>query len=504
MLLIRRAMTAAGLLAAAGATTASAQASFYLPLDDPRLPLLEHLIARGDVEDPTPMVRPFRLADAVRVLAAADTAPSGRTGRLIRELRQAFTEDTAEARWEVRVRAGGDAYTQKRKDLLHRGGEGTANPYADLALRAGFGPVVLATRPALEPRVIGDPDWPNQAQDHLTGRLAEGYLSLQFKYGNVTYGQLERNWGPVGYWAIPISNYSYQRQGLALTLGTRDLRLDAIASDLQSETDSLGQPINRYLIVHRLDARLSRRFRVALWESIIIAGQGRILETPFANPVSPTVIANTFGIQDLKSNVIIGADIHLRLGARTTLQAQLALDDFLFNTRDQGRDRWALTFAAYGAAGPTIGWRALYTQASSLAFRTFIPEENFVDAGVGTGRNFSDMDLLSVSATVPALGGVLLTPDLTVQRQGEGRINDPYPVQGPGGVLDYPAWFVGTVERTYRVGVGVSGRIWRFDITGSGGYHHVQNDGNQEGVSADRLVGSIRVVVTWDRRGWFN
>ena len=504
MLLIRRAIAAAGLLAAAGVTAASAQASFYLPLDDPRLPLLEHLIARGDVEDPSPMGRPFRLADAVRVLTAADTAPAGRSGRLIRELRQAFTEDTAEARWEVQVRAGGDAYTQKRKDLLHRGGEGTANPYADFALRAGFGPVVLATRPALEPRVIGDPDWPNQAQDHLTGRLAEGYLSLQFKYGNVTYGQLERNWGPVGYWAIPISNYSYQRQGLALTLGTRDLRLDAIASDLQSETDSLGQPINRYLIVHRLDARLSRRFRLALWESIIIAGQGRILETPFANPVSPTVIANTFGIQDLKSNVIIGADLHLRLGARTTLQAQLALDDFLFNTRDQGRDRWALTVAAYGAAGPTVGWRALYTQASSLAFRTVIPEENFVDAGVGTGRNFSDMDLLSVSATVPTFGGLLLTPDLTVQRQGEGRINDPYPVQGPGGVLDYPAWFVGTVERTYRVGLGVSGRIWRFDITGSGGYHHVRNDGNQQGASADRLVGSIRVVVTWDRRGRFN
>ncbi|HEX2451476.1 MAG TPA: hypothetical protein VHJ69_10055 [Gemmatimonadales bacterium] len=48
-------------------------------------------------------------------------------------------------------------------------------------------------------------------------------------------------------------------------------------------------------------------------------------------------------------------------------------------------------------------------------------------------------------------------------------------MQGPDGVLDYPAWFVGTVERTYRIGVGVSGRLFGFDIAGSGGYHHVLN-----------------------------
>ena len=47
----------------------AAQASPYLPLDDPRLPLIEHLIARGDIADPSPMVRPFRRADALRVLA---------------------------------------------------------------------------------------------------------------------------------------------------------------------------------------------------------------------------------------------------------------------------------------------------------------------------------------------------------------------------------------------------------------------------------------------------
>ena len=78
-----RAFAAAAVLAGALAPpSVRAQASPYLPLDDPRLPLLEHLIARGDIEDPSPMVRPFRRADALRVLTAADT-----TQPLVRALR---------------------------------------------------------------------------------------------------------------------------------------------------------------------------------------------------------------------------------------------------------------------------------------------------------------------------------------------------------------------------------------------------------------------------------
>src|SRR5918994_5680904 len=79
-------LLAAALAGGLAPARASAQASAYIALDDPSLPLLEHLIARGDIEDPSPMVRPFRRVDAARVLAAADTAgASGRT--LIQRLR---------------------------------------------------------------------------------------------------------------------------------------------------------------------------------------------------------------------------------------------------------------------------------------------------------------------------------------------------------------------------------------------------------------------------------
>src|SRR5690348_2222528 len=104
----------------------SAQASPYLPLDDPRLPLIEHLIARGDIADPSPFVRPFRRADAARVLAQADSGGPG--GDVIHRLwlalvredgkddgeggPRALRADTTEewAHWRAEVRAGGEAY----------------------------------------------------------------------------------------------------------------------------------------------------------------------------------------------------------------------------------------------------------------------------------------------------------------------------------------------------------------------------------------------------------
>jgi len=86
-------LAAAVLLGALTPLRARAQASPYLPLDDPRLPLLEHLIARGDVADPSPHVRPFRRADAMRALEAADTG--GPSGSLVRALRAELDEGPA-------------------------------------------------------------------------------------------------------------------------------------------------------------------------------------------------------------------------------------------------------------------------------------------------------------------------------------------------------------------------------------------------------------------------
>jgi hypothetical protein len=257
--------------------------------------------------------------------------------------------------------------------------------------------------------------------------------------------------------------------------------------------------VHRYYFVHRLHLRLSRALVIAPWEGIIVAGPDRIFGTRYRNPLSLGYLANTIGFGD-RSNVMLGLDLHWRALSRTTLLAQLALDDFWYDDRQRNRDRWALTLGAQGPLGSTLGWQAVYTQVSSLALRAFNPADNFTDGGVGVGRNFSDQDQLTLRTTFPLQARWLLAPELTILRQGEGRINDPYPVPDSNGVLSTPALFIGVVERTYRAALGVTGRSGPLDLAVSAGFHHVVNSGHQEGRTVDRFEGRLQATLglDWD------
>ncbi|HEU4680348.1 MAG TPA: hypothetical protein VFS51_01300 [Gemmatimonadales bacterium] len=477
---------------------AGGQASPYISLDDSRLPLLEHLIARGEVEDPSPMLRPFRRADAVRVLAAADTADV-QTPSLIRRLRVAFDDPSGNA-WSLEGRVGAQIYSHARRELLHPSGPDGLRPYAELRGAVAFENLLLVTRPVVEPRMVDDPDWPGRRDLTVAGRIADAYISGQFKYASLFYGQMDRNWGPVGLPGISLSNYGYERQGLAFDIGTPTIRLSALATDLRDEIDALGGTVHRYYFVHRLHLRLSRRLSIAPWEGIIVAGANRNFETRYRNPLSFSYLANTIGLGD-RSNVILGTDISWRAFGRTTLQAQLAVDDFWIDDRERNRDRWALTVAAQGPLPAAAAWRAFYTQVSSLALRAFIPAENFTDAGVGIGRNFSDQDQLTLRVSFPVRDQWLLSPELTLLRQGEGRINDPYPLPDPSGVLNTPSLFIGIVERTYRAAVGLSGRSGPLDLAADLGFHHVVNSRHQEGRTVNRFEGRLQATLGLARAG---
>jgi hypothetical protein len=496
---IRVVLLATALAGVSAPARTSAQASPYIRLDDSRLPLLEHLIARGEVDDPSPMMRPFRRSDAARVLAEADTSASISGRALLQYLRRAY-ESPPGNRWMIEGRVGAQAYTHARRELLHPAGPDGIRPYVELGGSATLGNLVLVTRPTVEPRLTDDPDWLGRRELTVAGRVADAYISGQFKYGELFYGQMDRNWGPVGLPGISLSNYGYERQGLAFEVGTQTIRLSALATDLQDQIDSVGQTVHRYYFVHRLHARLSRRLVIAPWEGIIVAGPGRNFETRYRNPLSLGYLANTIGLGD-RSNVLLGVDVHWRAFRRTTLQAQVAVDDFWYDDREQNRDRWAIAIGAMGPLGRTAAWNLLYTQVSSLALRAFNPADNFTDGGVGVGRNFSDQDQLTLRASFPLRTQWLVSPELTVLRQGEGRINDPYPVRDANGVLPTPALFIGVVERTYRAAVGVTGRTGPLDLAATAGFHHVVNSGHQEGLNEDRFEGRIQATLGLWREG---
>lgn len=482
----------AALLAAAWcAAPLASQGSPYIPLDDASLPLLEFLIERGDVDDPSPMIRPFRRADAVRVLAGADTVGSPSAG-LIATLLEHFGRGEGEQTWAAELRAGGQAYTAARRDQLHPAGDEGIAPYGELSLRTVFGNLVAATRPAVENRVTDDPDWPGRPDVDVAGRLVDGYLAAQFRFARIAYGQLDHNWGPVGLPGIPLSNYGYERQGLLVEIGNRTLRLTALATDLHDGPDSAGVTNHRYYFVHRLALRASSRLELAAWEGNILAGADRNFETRYRNPLSFGYLANTIGLGD-RGNEILGLDARWRAFGRTTLEAQLALDDFWYQDREQNRDRWALTFAASGPLGGRASWRAMYSQVSSLALRAFNRAENFTDAGVGIGRNFSDNDHLLVRVSVPLRNRWLVTPELALFRQGEGRIEDPYPA--PPERAGTPALFIGTVERTWRAALALRGQEGPLALSGEAGFHHVVNAGHQPGITDNRLEARVQATL---------
>jgi hypothetical protein len=479
-------------------TTLAAQASAYIPLDDPRLPLFEHLVTRGEVRDPAPMVRPFTRADALEVLAEGDTlgAPAR---RLIQELRAAWIQDTATALWGVNARLGGDASTSGNRDPLHPTGDGTVRPYGELGLTMIGGPVAAVSRSAIEPRLSDDPDWPGRHDLKVVGRMAEGYLSGQWRWARLFYGTMDRQWGPAGVPGIPLSSYGYPRTEFALEVGTKRLRLYAHSAELMDDPDTTGARVHRYWFAHRLSVRASERLSAALWETTIISGKDRSFDPRWRNPASVLLLSDQYGLGD-DGNIMVGSDVTWWVRPHLRLEGQLALDDVNYpdpNTSDHTPSRYAFTVAASGpwSAFSALGaWKLLYTQASSLAFRTFDPGERYADGNVGLGRGYAGGDQGSFFLSLPVGPNILVTPELTYQRQGEGLITDSFPVaQASAGQV--PTLFIGTIEKTLRLAVGVSGAYGEIRASGNAGLHYLSDADHVVGRSRTELEVHARVTI---------
>ena len=139
--------------------------------------------------------------------------------------------------------------------------------------------------------------------------MPEAYLSAQFKYGSVFYGQMERNWGPVGIAGIGRQQLRLPQVEaglLASGVPTRAAR-GATRRPLEDEADSAGRTVHRYFFAHRLGARLSDRLRLGLWETSVLSGVDREFDGRYRNPLSLLLFANQYGL-GADGNVLFGLD----------------------------------------------------------------------------------------------------------------------------------------------------------------------------------------------------
>jgi hypothetical protein len=155
--------------------------------------------------------------------------------------------------------------------------------------------------------------------------------------------------------------------------------------------------------------------------------------------------------------------------------------------------RWALSGAASGSLGSRAGWRVHLGIVSSLAYRTTDSAQSFIDRGVGIGPQFPDQLSAGVAVSVPVRSRWLVTPDLTLLAQGEGRLDAPFPI-GPEFTAT-PELFLGRVESTVRLGLTVSGGAGPLQLSGTGGYFHTTDFNHQAGRTRNRLEGRVRATV---------
>src|SRR3989440_534720 len=483
-----------------GAVLAAQEAAPYVPLQHWAMPYVEHLIATGVIADPTPLTRPFRRSDLVRALRAADTARvHAVTRRTLRQLLTALADRRPAPpapSYRIEGAAGIAAATHAFRDPLelNRGvpprlavRRGFASAGLDLHLT--FGPVVLVSHPVVDTRLQFDPDWYGKG-DNATA-FPEAYVSAQWHTGELFFGTLARNWGPSGVQGVVLSDNPYGLDHLYVAFGTPRVRLEVIATQLDTRTDSTGS-VTRCLSSSRVWVRLPRRWTFAVWQAGVWSGVGRQFEPWFLNPATWAYIraSNT----STNVNSFLGVDLERR--GTTTAFGQFMLDDIQVSRKsasDRKPTSYAFTVGAKGRVRSTaVAWQLFYTQVANLTYRN---EDDFqvpLYHLLGTGRNFADYDQATLKLSALAGPALLLEPELTVLRQGAGDPRLPHPL-----VPDYPSTatlFEGVVERTVRLAVGGHWQRGALELSGNGGVHLIRNAGHVTGASDTHWLGSIGVT----------
>jgi hypothetical protein len=235
---------------------------------------------------------------------------------------------------------------------------------------------------------------------------------------------------------------------------------------------------------------------VALWEGAVLSGADRGIEPWYLN------ILNLAMLEQVNSgtnvNSFLGVDFERRGGV--TLFGQLMLDDIQVDRRtptDKKPVSYAATLGAKGRFPLAGAWTLWYTQVANLAYRNEDDLQVPLYHGLGTGRNFADYDETALRLSLIAPGGVLLEPEVTLVRQGEGDPRLPHPL--PAAYATTATLFEGVVQRTLRLALGAHWKAGPLLWSANGGVHATTNDGHVQGQSRTRFVGSVG--VSWRFRG---
>ncbi|MGD8414349.1 MAG: hypothetical protein PVF33_08960 [Candidatus Latescibacterota bacterium] len=489
------------LLAVPVSLRAQMAANANVPLEHWSVPYVEYLIRKQVIPDPLPLVRPFTVADLRGSLMEVDsTAASTKDLDIIERLLDEFGWDRDWVGVTIEADAGVWAATHARRNSnLRESGDGHVFPRigANGVLQVGMAAVVMHGE--YDPNLDYDPDFAGK-DSPIDAYYPNAYLAFRSKYFRADFGRQRRNSGPTAVHSLVYSPVPYPYDHLFFMIGNRKVHGEFLVADIDPMIDSNGELSNRYFAAHRIAAQPWDFIDLALWGGQIIAGPGQHWEMWFLNPVP--IQHQSRDEQNRGTNVTIGGDGQLRLGD-FRISGSLSLDDLQFFSSPEKNDEppsYALT-GVVDWAPPGLGVYSLeYSLISNLSYRTHNPAESFLTDqnldrdrfGVGLAHNFTDYDLLTLKAGFIVGHCLLLRPELSVLRQGEGDLRAPFPPRED--YPDLPSVHTGIVETTLRAAVQgtvahPSGVTLAFDA----GVHRISDYEHVEGASKTKFVGAVHL-----------
>lgn len=485
-------------------------ASPYLSLDHWAYPALELWIARGDITSLSPMTRPYRISDVVRAVAALRPRGLSATeaelrARLLAELapvpsheqrarersrsRQPAGDEPPPIRVGLGLMAGGRFVSQTHPDPLQaildgRFGDDRVLEEAELRITGSSPFVAGGVRMRRDGIYRHDPRFPDgqvtppreiPVFNDLSLRAEEAYLEVQIPYFRLSFGRLDRNWGPAPIDGFLRSANPYSDDEIGYRLGTdRVFLIGSIAAPGDFAGDT-----TRYLSMHRLEVRPSDRLAIAVSEAALHGGPDGRFRFSLVNPISVWQIAQSEN--EAPYNKLGQVDVWWRAVDGVALNGSLLAD---------ATNREGSCCQLGGSVGveltrlaPGLRVGAQYTAIQSLAYRTSRPWEEYSLDGVGLGWDKADFWLATLEADWFVTPTLQVGPRIDIQRKGEGdfRMLRPPAEDLP----EQPRLLSGVVETTIRPAltgrwrrngpIGVAAE-WDLGISRIGNYAHAAGD----------------------------
>jgi hypothetical protein len=478
-----------------------------VPLDDIAYSYVDALMARGHFRELSTLERPYTQA-ALRT--AIDSARTREPGPVVSSYLDALygavekyavrpgNSDTLAAQ-TFRARGTGNLYvtgqTSGRRELMLADSANDLRPGGAIRLVMAGGPLVGFSRAIIDTRLNVDPEFAGRKDRRLNARTEDAYVGGHWKYGELSFGRVGRNWGPPTLYGLMLGNYAYTYDHLYGRIGTDRIHWSTVITRLNDSVVTAGPAIQRYFSIHRLSVQW-KNLELAASESYVYAGAGRAFEPSLVNPFN--IYGLSWRSENQGGNLGLGGEFALRTSGFGTFAGQAFIDDLQV---DRSCDPACKQPSSYGVTLAAEGlpltveqrWFASYTRVSNLAYNNKNPAEKYEVFGVGLGRGFSDYDEIKAGLDFALLPRTPLRLYAARRRQGEGNYNLPFPAPADWGTT--PGMFRGVIMRVTRIAVSGASTWGDLEVSGDVGLNHSTNDHHITGASNTGFEGRVKIAI---------